>query len=133
MDKTWIIFFDGHCLICDKAVLFIKNRDPDHKFLVALLSGETAKIILPVDLQNNPHSLVLYNKNTKQIYIASTAALKILKELGQPWSWIFYFIYFPKILRDPIYYFVSRIRYLLFKRKDFCTIPSENQKKWFLP
>jgi predicted DCC family thiol-disulfide oxidoreductase YuxK len=139
-----VVLFDGVCNFCDASVNFIIERDPNAYFKFAPLQseegqrlantygfasataesdGETSDLI-PID------SVILVEN--EKAYTHSTAALKILKRLGAPWSWLYVFLVVPKSLRDWAYKLFARYRYRMFGRKDQCMLPSPEVRARFL-
>jgi len=125
-----IIFFDGVCNLCNGAVNFIIDRDPEAKFRFAALQSESAKSILPHERINNVDSIVLL-KN-KKTFIKSDAALHIAKDMKFPWSLFQVFFIVPKFLRDPLYDFIAKRRYKWFGKKDSCRMPTPELQSRFV-
>lgn len=127
-----IIFFDGVCNLCEKSVKFIIKRDKDKKFRFVSFQSETGqKLLLKHNYNNNKFDTLVLLKNEK-IYTKSTAALLISKELNGLWKLLYIFIFLPKLIRDPLYLFISNNRYKWFGKKDFCWLPSPEHKSRFL-
>ncbi|HYJ89952.1 MAG TPA: DCC1-like thiol-disulfide oxidoreductase family protein, partial [Pyrinomonadaceae bacterium] len=78
-----------------------------------------------------PIDSVILIENDKA-YTHSTAALKILRRLGAPWSWLYAFVIVPKPIRDWAYRLFARYRYRLFGRKDQCMLPTPEVRARFL-
>lgn len=67
-----------------------------------------------------------------QYFEKSDAVLMILPQLGGVWNvfrmgWIF-----PRGLRDWIYDFVAKNRYVLFGKRDSCRLPTPEERALFL-
>ena len=60
-----------------------------------------------------------------KVYLRSTAALRIARRLGLPWSLLSVFLIVPRALRDMIYDIVSNLRYRIAGTTDSCEVPSE--------
>ena len=43
LKKKEIILFDGHCILCNRLILFIIKKDPKSIFQFAALESETGK------------------------------------------------------------------------------------------
>ena len=127
-----IILFDGVCNLCNGAVKFIIKRDAKDTFRFAALQSEIGQKLLAIHQLDFKHidSIVLI-KNEKA-FIKSTAALHIAKELSGIWKLAYYYIVFPKFIRDAIYDSVARNRYSWFGKKDQCMIPTVELKMKFL-
>jgi predicted DCC family thiol-disulfide oxidoreductase YuxK len=67
------------------------------------------------------------------VLVRSEAALGLLAELGQPWSFIARLLgLVPRWLRDRAYQGVARRRYAMFGRYEACPMPSAEERKKFL-
>ena len=127
-----IILFDGVCNLCNGAVQFVIKRDNKNQFLFASLqSDEGKKILEEYHLASDKMNSFFLVEN-KKVYDKSTAALRVLKNLNQLWSFLYVFIIVPKFIRDDIYNFISKNRYKWFGRKDECMIPTPELKAIFL-
>lgn len=127
-----IILFDGICNLCNGSVLFVIKHDPDKKFLFASLQSEAGQKLLTqyqLPVQNfNSFTLVQDDK----VYIKSTAALKVVRQLKGACSWLYIFIIVPKFIRDAVYSLIAKNRYKWFGKKDTCMIPTPALKERFL-
>ncbi|MBX2970241.1 MAG: DUF393 domain-containing protein [Cyclobacteriaceae bacterium] len=127
-----IVLFDGVCNLCSSSVQFIINRDPKSRFRFALLQSETGKGLLekfqlPVDAL---YSIILVRENS---YLErSDAALEIARNLSGLWPLFYAFKIVPKVLRDPIYNWISRNRYNWFGKKEACWLPTPELKERFI-
>ncbi len=129
---TTILFFDGHCNLCNNSVDFVITRDKKRVFRFAPLQGETAKDVLGdvnIDLEH-PDSFVLSKDN--KVYFRSTAALMVARQLGFPWSLTSLFLVVPPFIRDAVYNLIARNRYKWFGRKETCRLPSPEERSLFL-
>lgn len=112
-----IVYFDGVCNLCNKAVQFIFYRDTKNQFFFAPLRSESDSILL---VENG------------RVYRKSTAILRIARHLSGLWSLAYAFILIPTPLRDKAYDWVAARRYRLFGRRDHCMVPTESLKSRFL-
>jgi predicted DCC family thiol-disulfide oxidoreductase YuxK len=132
MKSKYIVFFDGVCNLCNRAVQFMLKRDRKKRFLFGSLQGKTGqeylhKYHLPAD---QFHSFMLIEGNV--VYTRSTAVLRMLKHLGRGWQLLYVFIYIPQPIRDGVYTLIATNRYKLFGKKDNCRIPTAEEKERFL-
>jgi predicted DCC family thiol-disulfide oxidoreductase YuxK len=120
---THIIFFDGHCLLCHRAVRYILFYDKRKKFLFAPLDGQTAKTALKSPVQQD--SLILlenYGEERSKVYIEGKAVLRICWLLGGGhliWGWM---VFLPSFAFDWIYRYMAKRRYQWFPPTN---LPSE--------
>ena len=127
-----ILLFDGVCNLCNGLVLFIIKRDPAGKFKFASLQSEIGQQWLTRIglIKNEFESFVFIQKD--QYYLKSTAALKMLRELGGVWKVFYVFILLPRPIRDFFYDLIARSRYRIFGKRDVCMIPTPGLRKRFL-
>ncbi len=122
LDTHPIIFFDGHCRLCNRAVKFVIKHDRAGLFRFAPLQSELARDALSgiCILKQTPDSIV-YRENEKT-YQHSKAVLRVLKKLGNGWQLFYVLIVVPPFVRDWAYNFICRNRYRWFGRNDDCAI-----------
>ena len=131
-EEKKIILFDGVCNLCSSSVQFIIRRDKKNQFLFGSLQGNAAqefgkKFDIAFDVFN---SFILIDQN--KVYTHSSAALRVLKYLGNGWQLFYAFIIIPEFLRDGIYNFIAKKRYKWFGKKDACWVPSQELQGKFL-
>lgn len=138
-----VVLFDGVCNFCDASVNFVIEHDAAGYFRFAPLQSdagrqlaeghglsskisepETGDDLIPID------SVILIEDG--EAYTHSTAALRIARHLGFPWSWLYAFVIVPVPIRDFFYRQFARYRYRMFGRKDRCMVPSPNVRERFL-
>ena len=138
-----IVLFDGVCNFCDASVNFLIEHDRKGYFKFAPLQSDAGKKfaaeyglssataetepaddLIPID------SVILIEES--KAYTHSTAALRILKTLGLPWSILYIFIVIPAPVRDWFYRLFAKYRYRMFGRKDQCMLPSPEVRARFL-
>ena len=128
-----IILFDGICNLCNGSVIFILKREKDPGFQFASIQSEAGQELLEwCGLPSNYDQAVVYIENGK-IYLGSTAALKIGRNLFFPWSLLSYagFVV-PKFIRDWAYNQIAQHRYQWFGKKDVCMVPTKSLRARFL-
>lgn len=127
-----IILFDGHCRLCSFSVRMVMRFDRKRVFRFASLQSETAKTLLQgIDLSGLSADSVMVIVG-KQVYTASSAVLKVSSQLGYPLKALSILKIIPLTLRDRIYYFVARYRYLVFPKRNQCFIPDSRMSSRFL-
>lgn len=123
-----VIFFDGHCNLCNGVVQFIIKRDKERVFKFASLQSEAAE-----ELNLKEESLrTMYFKEGVKIWSKSDAALKIFKNLNFPWKIAYGLIIFPRQLRDYVYDIISKYRYRWFGKSENCMMPTPELEARFL-
>jgi predicted DCC family thiol-disulfide oxidoreductase YuxK len=115
-----LIVFDGVCVLCNRTVDFIIQRD-QRKLLrfVQLQSEAGTTIVNTLDIGDAPTASV-YLIEGDNTYTKSTAVLRILRLLGGVWSTLYIFALIPRFVRDGIYDFIARHRYGWFGRTTSC-------------
>ncbi|MCH9627469.1 MAG: hypothetical protein S4CHLAM2_11090 [Chlamydiales bacterium] len=113
-----IIFYDGMCPLCNRAVRFLLAADAKKQFYFAPLEGETAQSKLKNLRSKHPDldTLVLYI-NADTVLIEGRAALRILWVLGGRYALLGWLSFLPSFLFDAIYRLVARYRFRLFSKK----------------
>ncbi len=123
-----IVLFDGVCTLCNGAVTFIIDHDPDAYFTFAPLQSEAGAALLGPG-QRELGSIVLLEDG--QHFTHSTAALRIAHRLRGVWP-LYAFILMLKPLRDLVYTWVAANRYCWFGKTDACRLPTPELKQRFL-
>jgi predicted DCC family thiol-disulfide oxidoreductase YuxK len=127
-----ILFFDGVCGLCSRAVDFVMARDREGVFRFAPLQGETARQMLtPADIASLETMALATSEG---VFRRSAAAVRILWRLGPAWrvcGWLLWAI--PRPLRDAGYNLVARTRYQLFGKHESCRLPTPEERERFLP
>lgn len=118
-----IIFYDGVCPMCNTWVKRIIRWDRKKVFHFAALESETAQKLLTPLLPGYLAEDTFIFLDEDQIYLKSTAALRILKYLGFPLYLGLVFIFIPGFIRDGVYDWIAARRYKYGKRYDSCPIP----------
>ena len=67
-----------------------------------------------------------------KVYVRSSAALRMYKNMGGFWSLMYLFIIIPRPVRDAVYNFIAKNRYKWFGKKESCMIPTPELKSRFL-
>jgi predicted DCC family thiol-disulfide oxidoreductase YuxK len=110
---------------------FIKwDRSKIFKF--APLESEAAKNYLsPILPGYIKEDTIVYYDNGKT-YLRSDAALRIIKELGFPYSFLSFGKLVPKLIRDSVYKWVANHRYKFGERYETCPLPPVEWRDRFL-
>jgi predicted DCC family thiol-disulfide oxidoreductase YuxK len=128
-----IILFDGVCNLCNKTVNKVIDYDKKNTFLFTALQSETGQqIIKKIGINTNEVDSIILYENNMAYYIKSTAAIKIMNDLGGFWSVTKIFWIFPEGFRNWVYDIIARNRYKWFGKEDNCRIPTPELKAKFL-
>lgn len=128
-----IILFDGVCNLCNASVQFVIKHDKKDIFrFVALQSDLGQEIIKYIGIDpDKTDSIILYEPGIAYYY-KSTAALKIMKEMGGILSLSAVFLIIPPIIRNLVYDYIAKNRYKWYGKRDNCMIPTAELKAKFL-
>lgn len=118
-----VVLFDGTCAFCEGAVKFIATRDPEDYFRFGASQSPRAAALLAAHglTREQTRSLVLIEDG--QVYLRSTASLRIARRLSRPWSLAGVFLLVPAPLRDAVYRVVAAIRHRIAGTSNACEIP----------
>jgi predicted DCC family thiol-disulfide oxidoreductase YuxK len=131
MTDAPIIFFDGVCGLCNRAVDALLQADRQAVFRFAPLQGETAKRLLP-PLPEDPEDWSIVYLDERGVHRYSDASLEICRRLGGAWSLAALLRFVPRALRDPVYLWIARNRYRWFGKRDSCRVPTSDERARFL-
>lgn len=125
-----IIFFDGECNLCNKAVQFVIKRDKKQNFRFASLQSNLGKKILQQYnlVHKSVDSIMVLKGGT--IFTESTAILKIVRQLDGAWKTLYCFSIVPRSIRNAIYRYIAKNRYKWFG-KTACMVPSDSVNALF--
>ena len=125
MKEQKIILFDGVCNLCNASVNFLIKHDKRSTFSYLAMQSEQGKsLLLKLSLPIDRMDTIVYLSGSN-VYIKSTAILKLFKELGGIWTIWYVFMIVPKPLRDCVYMFISKSRYSFFGKADTCALPPQ--------
>lgn len=118
-----VVLFDGTCAFCEGAVKFIATRDPQGYFKFGASQTPQAAVLLEQHQvsRNSARSIILIEDG--DVYLRSTASLRIARRLTWPWSMAAVFLYVPRPLRDAVYRVVAAIRHRIAGKSNACEIP----------
>jgi predicted DCC family thiol-disulfide oxidoreductase YuxK len=127
-----LVFYDGTCGLCHRAVRFALARDTDgSRFRFAPLDSEAFRHRVP-DAARLPDSLVVRTPDGS-VLVRSAGVIHILERAGGVW-WLLARALraLPSRLRDAIYDDVAAVRYRLFRRPaDACPVTPPELRRRF--
>lgn len=117
-----IIFYDGHCNLCNRVLQFIIRRDKKRIFQYLPLQSKEAGDLLSLKQSNNqnPDSVILLENN--KIYSKTEAIYRILPKLGQGYKLLLVFKLIPNQWTDSVYDWIAANRYQWFGKSDDCKL-----------
>lgn len=125
-----IVFFDGVCGLCNRAIDFLMRKDKKKVLLFAPLQGSTAAKLLPYGEASSLSSMVYYSNG--KISYRTKAILNLLWDMGGWWTLFSIFRIVPAFIRDIFYNWMASSRYTLFGKKETCRIPTAEERGRFL-
>jgi predicted DCC family thiol-disulfide oxidoreductase YuxK len=127
-----VVLFDGVCNLCNGAVNFIIDRDPDGYFRFAPLQSDAGESLLADTGAADATLDTIVLVEDGGAYVRSTAALRIARHLTGPWPLLYAAMVVPRPVRDAVYDWVAEHRYDWFGKRDQCRVPTPNLKDRFL-
>lgn len=127
-----IVFFDGVCGLCNRAVDRLLQIDRRKKLLrFAPLQGETAHKRLPAGMADAMTTAVYLRDG--EVLRGSDATLQIMIDFGG-WRKLYRLLrVFPRSWHEAVYHWVARNRYRWFKQSEACRLPTPEERERFLP
>lgn len=126
-----IVLFDGVCVLCNSAVVFLIKHDTRHNLHFAAQQNQSGQNIMQeLKILDGNKSVILVKGAA--VFYKSDAIIEIAKLItGWP-SKLQYISILPKSFRNRVYDLIAKNRYSLFGQRTTCFIPSESDKKKFL-
>ena len=132
---SFLICFDGHCLLCNSWVDFLIKRDRKNVFTFTSLQSNGGRNVLLSHgySESNLESLdSIVALNAGQVSMRSDAVIEILVALGGIYKLARFLKLIPSSFRNLVYNTVAKRRYRWFGRRDICRIPSTEESQKFL-
>jgi predicted DCC family thiol-disulfide oxidoreductase YuxK len=120
-----VILFDGVCNLCNGLVAFVIRHDPaPGRFRFAALQSPTGRSILTRHGLSTEDFDTFVLADGGRVWLRSSAALRVVRALGLPWSLLWALVVVPRPLRDAAYAWVARHRYGWWGRRAECMVPT---------
>jgi predicted DCC family thiol-disulfide oxidoreductase YuxK len=117
-----VILFDGTCAFCEGSVRFIAARDDGYFKFGASQNPEGQQLLARYGTSREAaKSLILIEDG--QVYLRSTAVLRITRHMRAPWKFATMFLWVPVPIRDAIYRVIASIRHRIAGESNACEIP----------
>ena len=117
-----IILFDGSCAFCEGCVKFFAARDNGYfRFGASQTPGAAVLLAQHGTTRESARSIILIEDG--EVYLRSTAALRIMKRLNAPWSWAAALLWVPLPVRDAVYRVIAAVRHRIAGESNACEIP----------
>ena len=132
MTARSIIFYDGKCGLCNRAVRFALKRDRKRNFAFAPIGGKTWTDRIGPATDADQSSLHLLTSSGH--YRRSAAVVRLLIGLGGLWGVVGALLWvIPLPLRNLGYRIVAGTRYRLFGHADTCSLEGMGDPECLLP
>lgn len=118
-NKSYILFVDGVCSLCNGLVNFVyrNNKNQNIKF-----SSLESNKFYDLNIRESFDSVVLYSIEDKKYYIKSQAIEILLLNLTLKFRILtLFFNIFPLRLKDSTYDWIAKNRYKIFGKTEYCT------------
>jgi len=131
VEKNNIVFFDGHCNLCNCSVDLLIKLDTNEQLLYAPLSGKISKELGVINNLPTDELSVIYFRERDQFFNYSDAVIEICSDLFQFCKAFYVFKLIPRFIRDFLYLLVAKNRYKIFGKKETCRIPILPERNFF--
>jgi predicted DCC family thiol-disulfide oxidoreductase YuxK len=117
-----VILFDGTCAFCERSVRFIATRDAGYFKFGASQNPEGRALLEQYGTdRESARSIILIEDG--EVFLRSTAVLKIARRMTAPWRWAAVFLMVPAPIRDVVYRVVAAVRTRIAGESNACEIP----------
>lgn len=132
-DNAPILFFDGDCGLCTRAVQWCLRHDHKKVLRFAPLQGSTYAAVTSENKPVELNTLVLLDD--LGLHVRSSGALRMIRHLGGVRAVLAALGYWlvPRVLRDWVYHFIAKRRLAWFGPASQCAIPTNEDRERFLP
>jgi predicted DCC family thiol-disulfide oxidoreductase YuxK len=123
-----VILFDGTCAFCERSVRFIATRDDGYFKFGASQNPEGRALLAQYGTdRDSAKSIILIEDG--EVFLRSTAVLKIARRMSAPWRWASIFLLVPLPIRDALYRVVAAVRHRIAGQSNACEIPPPEIRK----
>ena len=132
-----ILLYDGVCGMCARITQFVLPRDKHNRFKFAALQSDVGRALLekhhkPIDALDTFYVVLDPNTPNERLLERGRAGLRVLRELGFPWSLFTIAGILPTELLDAGYNFIANRRYKWFGKVDQCLLPKPEWRHKFI-
>ena len=122
------MLFDGFCNLCGRLVDFLLRKDRKKRLQFVPQQSELASEILKNVAGDTDAVFFLHSG---RLYSKSSAAIRVIYELGGLWKAFIVLIAVPPVIRNFFYDLISHRRFLWFGKRDSCYVPGNEYKDRF--
>ncbi len=128
-EKKHIVFYDGECGFCNRAVQLILDKEKSSIVLFSAIQSPFAQEFL-----NGqgvvPDLSTVYFYSDGQLYSESAAAFQLCLFLRNPYRALRFFQVLPRAFTNAVYRWIAKKRHLM--AKGYCIVPTTAQKNRFI-
>ncbi|KAH8500421.1 hypothetical protein Peur_042302 [Populus x canadensis] len=124
-----VVVYDAVCHLCHRGVKWVIEADKYGKIKFCCLQSKAAEPYLALCGLNREDVLrrFLFIEGPGSYHQASTAALRVMSYLPQPYSALSTLLIVPTPIRDAVYDYVAKHRYGWFGKADECLVLKEKE------
>jgi len=126
-----VLLYDGVCKFCNRLVNAMLRINRRGGIYFSPLQGELAKSLLPEEERKRTDTVVYWRRGI--LYRRSSAVIYALADASSWLKWVHVLRLIPNRWRDRLYDAFASNRYRWFGRYDHCKIPSEDERRRFIP
>jgi len=132
-----VVFYDGVCGLCNRAVQFLLKRDRLDRLQFASLQSDLAAKVLnrhgmdPKGL-DTVYAVLNYGEPNETLLAKGDAFLFFAGVIGGIWSVARVVKILPRPVRNWLYDLVARHRYQVFGKSESCMLPDPKHRHKFL-
>jgi predicted DCC family thiol-disulfide oxidoreductase YuxK len=132
-----IIYYDGECGFCNRAILFLISIDKSRSFTFARLQGKSGQSLIAnyPELRGIDSAVLIEPTATGNEHVAIKFELVrgVARHLSGRWGLLFGVIgRLPRRMGDWVYDFIAKYRKRIYGGSESCPIPSEYVRSRFL-
>lgn len=125
-----LVLYDGDCGFCNRSVAFILKWEKAPTIHFAAIQSDFTRQLFEKMGWEQPDLNTFYFIENGNRFERSTAALKVVKHLRPPLSWLQIFVIIPRSFRDWCYNQIAKRRQRI--SSGFCSMPTPEQRARFL-
>jgi predicted DCC family thiol-disulfide oxidoreductase YuxK len=130
MEDKLVIYFDGHCGLCNGVVDLLLQIDRARVLKFSALQSDYARKHLDSQYTQNMETLVV--SRGSQIWTRSDGFFQIVSEIGGLWKTLLIFKFLPSKMLNGIYDYIAQNRMSFFGRNPSCRMPTQDERSQFL-
>lgn len=130
-----MIFFDGECGLCHRAVRFVLDHDREGQYRFAPLGGQTFLSQVPEVVRSRLPDTLVVSPGDDRFLLRSDGVLYVLDNLGGPWRALGRVVaWLPRRFRDSLYDAIAARRARLFSSpSQECPVGEPELRRRFDP